>query len=189
MKANTIMKNGYSLIEMLIILMIISIFSTIIIIDYSKQKSSNDLAFAVKQVIEDMRAVQNNTVNTLKYDGSVPLGGYGVKFSTSSNTSYVLFADSNANRLYDPGTDGLVRTATLPRGIVLDSVETNLPSSADAAVVFTPPYGVIYINEKNASNNSGVTVVLTLQIKKGSAVCPSTDCKTLEFTSEGKISK
>jgi len=182
------MKNGYSIVEILVVLMIISIFSSIIIIDYGKQKSDSNLGFAIKQVAEDVRIAQSSTINTLKFNGVVPSGGYGIKFSTASNTSYILFADIDNDKVYDFGLEA-VKTVTLPQGIVINSVETDLPSTGEADIVFTPPYGVIFINEKNASNNSGIIVKLTLQLKKESAACPSSDCKALEFTSEGKMTK
>jgi len=182
------MKNGFSLIEILVVLMIISIFSSMIIIDYNKQKSNNDLNFTVKQVIEDIRIAQSNTINTLKLGGSVPAGGYGVKFSIASDASYILFADNNANKQYDSGSDGVVKIVTLPQGVVIDNVAT-IPGTAIgvADIIFTPPYGVIYINQKNASNFA--TVTLQLQLKKDGVSCPSSDCKIFGFSSEGKISK
>lgn len=180
---HNIMKNGYTLIESMIALAIIVILSVIIIIDYDKQKSDKLLVYAARQIADDIRIAQNSTVDILKYNGAVPMGGYGIRFSTASNTSYFIFADINGDKKYIADDDGIVKTLSLPDGIIFDSITTNIPTSDSAEIIFVPPYGVVYINEGNNS------ILLTVRIKKTNNACPSSSCKNIEFTSDGRLNK
>ncbi len=180
------MKKGFSLIEIIVIMAIIVIMSSIIISDYNKQKNKKMLLYAVRQIAEDLRMAQNMTVDTLKFNGAVPQGGYGIKFALADNDFYIIFADINGDKIYNAGADGVVKTADLPKNIIIDTIDKDAVSIGAANVVFVPPYGDIYID---ALNSGAGIIVLSIRLKEASSACPSDFCKVFEFNSEGKITK
>lgn len=93
-------QSGFTLIELLTVAAIV-IFMTVLTLpnyvagakDYALQRSSHKLA-------QDLRKAQEMATASQEFNGRAVPGGYGLYLQRNSNV-YVLFADTNSNKMYD----------------------------------------------------------------------------------------
>ncbi|MCI0597783.1 prepilin-type N-terminal cleavage/methylation domain-containing protein [Candidatus Parcubacteria bacterium] len=137
---------GFTLVEMLVVLTIISLITAIALFGQATFNRSVLLTDTAYTVALSLREMQSLGLSSRRF-GAVLNPGYGGRFSaaTSSNTSYVLFADtfkppappplSNCptgtagqpdakpgNCIYDAGSDGIVQTYTFNRGLFVNQI-------------------------------------------------------------------
>lgn len=142
------MSKGFTLIEMIVSIAIISGVTALFIANYHSAGRRSDLVMTAQKVVADLHAAQNNTLGLVKYNTLVPPGGWGISFDKTAN-SYTLFADLNAPgtsgyREYDPGTEGDgnygARHIQLPDTIQIDQIKTaNNQTHNLANITFLPP--------------------------------------------------
>lgn len=107
------MPRGFSIIELLVVVMIFTVISSVILANHSKFNSSVLLGSVAYDMALSIRQAQVYGVSTQHFSGQFQIG-YGIHYSNA--TSYVLFADINRNQKYDVGTDSIVQTYTLGQG-------------------------------------------------------------------------
>ncbi len=120
---------GFTLVEMLVVLSLIAIITTIALFGQAGFNRSVLLTDTAYTVALSLREMQTSGLSSRKY-GSIQNAGYGGYFTVSPATSYTLFADVGGtsagtncpvgttgqpdakpgNCRYDQGTDGTVRT-------------------------------------------------------------------------------
>jgi prepilin-type N-terminal cleavage/methylation domain-containing protein len=143
-KRKSISAKGFSLIEMIVVIGIISLLSTVTLSNYKEVSSQISLENLVQQIALTIRQAQVYGISVVKGTGSV-YPSYGVHFDISTPTSFILFIDSNDNRSYDSSEN--VEMVTLKNnniisGIYADKLSTscvgaNVLSSLD--IIFTRP--------------------------------------------------
>ena len=147
--------SGFTLIETLIVIFIISLLSVLILADYQSGKKEYTLLQANQKLISDIRKVQNMSINGIEIEGLCSTAsacyGYGVYFNSAS--SYILFADKNNNRIYND-REGF-ETIDLPFPIIIQST-----SPLSANVFFESPNPDTYIN-----NRTDISATIILQIQ------------------------
>lgn len=175
-------QKGFSLIELMIVISIVGIASSIVITQYSSKRNSKALFLGAKQVVNDVRMAQNYAFGTLDFGGVNPSGGYGIRFSEDSN-SYIIFGDKSVapaipNKEYDAGEN--FQTMNLPDSVKVTSLKIGAISHNNVDVIFTPPYGEVYIdkNNKDVSDN-----FINLEIK----ISNSAGTKIINISSSRKI--
>ena len=134
---------GFTLVEMLVVLSIIAIITTIALFGQSTFNRSVLLTDASYTVALSLREMQSLGLSSRKFSG-VQNAGYGGRFTGSGN-SFLLFADIGGaspgtncpvgqslaagnpekkpgNCVYNAGTDGIVRTYTFNRGFSISRI-------------------------------------------------------------------
>lgn len=136
------MKKGFTIIEMVIVMAVIAVITTVVLVEYRSGAKVNRLQLAAQQVATDLKEAQNLSLSSQKSNGDIPPGGYGVSFYPyePNNRSYILFADEDANKEYDTGEE--VRTVNLPEGIEISSTQ----GAAPLDVVFLPPNSDVFFS-------------------------------------------
>lgn len=91
---------GITLVEVIVVILIISIFSMILISDFPKIKRQFALSRSVYKLAQDLRRAQDMALSGLQITDengqAVPAKGYGIYINPSSdNKGYILYADSN----------------------------------------------------------------------------------------------
>ena len=137
--SNETMKTGFTLIELLTVTAIV-IFMTVLTLpnfvagakDYALQRSSHKLA-------QDLRKAQEMAVASQEFKGKAVPGGYGLYLQNNSNV-YVLFADTNSNKMYD-GPAEEVESLGVERGVNIGF----LSPLYYLTVVFVPPNPITVI--------------------------------------------
>ena len=150
---------GFTLIEALVVIFIMSLMSTLILANYQSNKKKYTLLQMNQKLISDFRKVQNMAISGTEIAGLCSISsacyGYGIYFN--SNSSYILFADINNNQLYDDDIGEEFETVNLLFPIVIQSV-----SPLQASVVFRPPEPITYIN---GNSGVGASAEIILQIQ------------------------
>lgn len=141
---------GFTLIELLTSITIIGIISSIFLVNYRSSEERSKLGMTIQKVATDIRLAQTYALGSNEFNGSFPVGGWGVHFDISVPGSYVVFADQNGDRIYDAAEK--LKEEKLSTGIILDSL--TIPGSV-VDIIFLPPDPVTYIN---GAESSEVTV-------------------------------
>ncbi len=169
-KLQTIRKKpGFSLVELIVSLSVITLLTGLFLANYHTANRRTDLTMTAQSLVTDIRYAQANALGLIKYDGAVPAGGWGVYFSAggmgnASNTSYVIFADENDDRIYQVGEgneDLGGRLVNLPPNIVIDRIMVGGSENVRANVTFLPPDPLTRIQ-----GSSGTSTFLEIRLRE-----------------------
>ena len=97
----TSVRRAFSLIELLVVVGIFTVISTIVLANHSRFNSSVLLGSLAYDIALSVREAQVYGLSVRGVNANFQVG-YGVHFATAN--SYILFADTNANKKYDDGT-------------------------------------------------------------------------------------
>ncbi|MBU4284971.1 type II secretion system GspH family protein [Patescibacteria group bacterium] len=170
---------GFTLIEVLVIMFIISTLSTVLVVNWRKNEKRYQLQRSAQTVVQNFRKVQSMSLagkNLCDQDSPCIPRNYGVHFGKTTLTSYVIFADKNNNGKYASAveTNEHIETIYLESGI-------ELSLSVDLDVVFSVPDGFVMINAKPLTTEASLT------IKRSGTTCPSSNCKIIIIKKSGQI--
>ena len=162
--------SGFTIIELLVVIFIIGLLSTLVLVNYRGGQKKYALSQSVQQLVSDLREAQNMAMSGVDIEGQYY--GYGVYVNRHDlNTSYQLYADENNDNKYDSGES--LETVSLPEGI-----EIKLTSPASKVdVFFRSPEPTTYINSPSSVNPGTITLEL-----KGASLT-----KTITVTTAGLI--
>ncbi|MDD3006898.1 MAG: type II secretion system protein [Candidatus Pacebacteria bacterium] len=161
-------KKGFSLIELLVVLAIMTIMGAIVVPKYASNKNAQAMKYAKTQIVNDIRYVQTYTLNTKKFpDGSPsPIGGYGIHFQKDKDY-YTVFGDKrhavDPNYLYDDSYPAgsadyeFYEQIDLVDGVHISKLTVNGTEVDSVDYVSTPPYGKIFIAELNTNVELEIT--------------------------------
>ena len=165
-------KKGFSLAELIVSLGIIMMMMIVFMANYKNSNKRTDLVMTAQTMVADIHLAQNNALGLVKYNGTVPGGGWGISFDKTGN-SYTLFADLNnpgtAGYLsYSTSTEGNVsygaRVVNLSAGISITSLKLGVTSVDSANVTFLPPDP-----KTNIYSGGATSTVLEIQLQDKSS--------------------
>lgn len=106
-------KNGFTLIEMLITMSIVTVISSVILFNYSSFNDRLALTTALQDMSLVIRRAENNAINVKESTVSTGIfnHSYAVYFDINNPSYYYLFVDKDSNGIYDVG-DGCGGTNT-----------------------------------------------------------------------------
>ncbi|MBU4000257.1 type II secretion system GspH family protein [Patescibacteria group bacterium] len=141
---------GYTLVELLIVVAIISIMSVVSFSNYGTSRKNVVLRQEAQKVILDLRQAQNMAMNTVKFNGQIPSGGYGIRFDVLSSDAYIIYADTDNSATYS-GAGEIFITRAIGSPVIISgiSIGINLGSLNPASPVdinFVPPDPKVKIN-------------------------------------------
>ena len=135
------MNKGFTLIEMLVVIVIIGVITGIVIFNVSFERQSSALLRSAQKLSLNLRRAQNFALSSKTYKTVGVPCGWGVHFNEAGSTSYTIFADlasaqDCSNRDFKMASDGSenFEIVNLESGITVNSLSNNLSD-----VVFTPP--------------------------------------------------
>jgi len=150
-------RKGFTLIEALVVIFIISLLAISILASYKNSNKKYILLQANQKIISDLRKVQNMAINGTEIEGYCSTVdacfGYGIMFDLTSPSSYILFADGNGNETYNAG-EGF-ETVNLPSTVIIQSI---FPSPK-AHVFFEAPDPITYVNGDSGASASAEIVI------------------------------
>ncbi|HRY52530.1 MAG TPA: prepilin-type N-terminal cleavage/methylation domain-containing protein [Candidatus Portnoybacteria bacterium] len=136
---------GFTIIELLVVMAIIVVLSSVVMAGYWTGQKRYDVSRSTQQLISSLRQAQNMALSGRTYSASVPTG-YG--FYSLSSSQYCLFYNADSSKVYQEGVSVKIETVTLPADTTLT------PSSA--SIFFTPPEPITYINGANSGSQAFV---------------------------------
>jgi len=177
---------GFTLIEMMITLSIVTLLTTMVLI-YSRQSESvTNLIRDSDRLLFNLRQVQNSSMLTLQQStGSSNVCGWGIYINkdTLPQAQYILFSDFcvsgslEGNHRYDPPNE-LSETVNLLKGV-------EIKFSDIKSVVFVPPEPQIKVSFDGVSSQTlSNTVDITMCLE-----ADSNNCFVIHITPAGQIYK
>ena len=144
-------KNGFSLVEMLTVVALITLLSTIVFTGLRGKEDDFTIQRSVHKLDLDIGRAKELTMRAEDF-GAVPSrGGFGVHFEINDNY-YILFADVNENRIFDEME--LYENIELEQGVII----TYLPQNNPLTIVFIPPDPTILINNNPIITSATITL-------------------------------
>lgn len=146
-------KNGFSLIESIVVISVIMILTAGVFINYRQGQNQMNLQRTGYKIATALRKVQTTAglMDTTCCPGSPAVCtygssykySYGLYFETVTASKYRFFADCNGNGRYDGAvTDHLLETADLEPNIVIDKMNGGTTLTYINFVFLPPePYG------------------------------------------------
>lgn len=133
-------KKGLTLVEMLIALGIVSVLSVILLPRYASINNNLALSRNAYQLSQNIRKAREMAVSARAVGGSVP-PGYGV-YLIEGGTEYVIYADTNGNRVFDVSGDVIIEEINLDRKINIKDIAG---VSSPLSINFVGPDPLVYI--------------------------------------------
>src|SRR4030042_4251546 len=90
---------GFTMVEMLVVIFIIGIISSILIVNWRRNENQYQLQRAAYGLAQSIRKAQEMALNGSKHTGVMPNKAYGVHFYNGQNY-YRIFSDQNNNNTY-----------------------------------------------------------------------------------------
>ena len=147
-------ESGFSLLELLVVMFIISLLSAIVLINYRGNQDKYALNQATQKVASDLRRAQNMAISGVDITGNYY--GYGV-YIVDDSTSYFIYGDVNGDSFYGAG-DTTIETINLNNQI---RIGQTAPLATKVDVFFRSPNPITYID---GSSLVGKTATVTLEI-------------------------
>jgi len=158
---------GFTLVELLVVMAIIVVISTIALVNYRVGEKSFSLDESAVLLAQNLRRAQEMALSSKEFQGSVPRGGYGVYLQTD-NDFYIIFADCDNNQQYSLGNacngfpETVEQVVLSKRGKISSLFSGSYLSAIN--IVFIPPNPTIVIS------GSGSEAVIKLCLKDDSSM-------------------
>ena len=178
---------GFSLIELLVSVGILTMITTIVLANHTRFNGSVLLGSLAYDIALSVRQAQVFGLSVREFSSDFQVA-YGVRIAGSNE--YFLFVDRDGNQKYDDATDAVIETYTLGRGHIISefcgysssgtpACSSSFPAITYLDIVFNrpDPDALMSSNEPGSYSRGTVTVM------SGSG-----DTRTIEIASTGQIS-
>jgi len=142
-------EKGITLVEIIVAIFIITLFSIITITDFPKIKRQFSISRATYKLAQDIRRTEDLGLSGVQVNGASDAKGYGFYINRLSNDKeYLIYADiaptdADADRLFTYGS------STCPSGTAGDCVVETIDILEDEPGVYIK--NIFYINDANVS--------------------------------------
>lgn len=150
-------EKGMTLLEALIVVSIITIFTGMVITNYRQGDEIFALQRAATNLVQEIKKAKDYTMNGKLFGGQFPPGGYGLYFPSDGNQNFILFGDQNKNSTYDPG-EGIEVLNLREKGVIIENTIPARPLS----IIFLPPDPSVIISP----SASEAKIILSLKNKR-----------------------
>ncbi len=166
---NSSKSSGITLIEILVVIFIIVLFSSILVNDFPKIRRQFALTRVAYKMAQDLRRAQDMGLSgqQLKDAGGnvISIKSYGIyiNFSSLGNKKYIIYADIDNNQQYASDTDSIIETIDFSQtdpGIVIKTI-TNPEDVQQIDINFKPPNPTIKIT--NLSSGVRAQIIFALE--------------------------
>jgi prepilin-type N-terminal cleavage/methylation domain-containing protein len=163
---------GFTIIELLVVVAVIGVISTMLVVNWRQGEKQYLLQRTAQEMVQNIRKAQDMALTSSRHECEIP-DNYGVYFTTQSPGSYKIFADKNDNNQYD-GADSDVENIDIESGIEISA----LSSEPKLHLTFSLPDAFVYISPSATS--------ATITIKRTGLSCPDY-CKEIKIMDTGRI--
>ena len=129
-------QRGFNLVELLVAISIFGIIATAVVANLRGGSPGNEMRLQADNISSLLRQAQIQSATGQPFNGSPPIGGYGVFIETCTSTpcSVALFADADGNFTYDSATEQ-IQEVSLGSSVIISTISTGSP----LAILFKPP--------------------------------------------------
>lgn len=192
MKRKIFKNRGFTIFELLVVIFVIALISSILIANWRRGEEQYRLQGAIQEIVQNIRKAQEMALAGVEHNGQVPQN-YGLYFMVAS-PSYNIFSEDSNDRRYDRGVDPLVGNDSIEitNGLEISYIEgyrsagggtyTSFPS---LCLTFSLPDSFISIRP---GPNPPWQEAVTITIRKIGTTCPSKNCRDIIVKETGEIS-
>jgi len=172
---------GFTLIEALVVIFIISVISAMMIVNWRKNENQYKLQRAAQEIAQNIRKAQDYALNGRQMlwpptgEMFVP-DYYGIHFEKTTPTFYFLYGDRIGNEGYQPPEDLPETNTNIETGIEIDSIGGGNVKD----IYFSVPDGLADFYPSGTS--------ATITIKRTGKTCPSSNCRDIFVSGTGEVS-
>lgn len=204
---------GFTLVEMVVVLAIISVISIVVLAGQSRFNQSLLLTDTTYTLAFSARQAQSFGLSSRAF-GAVRNTGYGLRFDRATPSSYILFADTTSvqstpsacplgtagtperkpgNCRFDSGSDGILDTYTFSRGFAVSKfcgVMSNVKYCSDDSVPLST-LDVVYTRPNTSATMTAVRSGSTMELSCAElhvADPARTTTRTIRLSQLGEIS-
>ena len=157
---------GITLVEVIVVVFIIAMFSMILISDFPKIRRQFALSRATYKFSQDMRRAQDLALSGVKLESPKQAKGYGIYVNLADNKKYIIYADTYQPNDYEytEGHDYIIDTIDISReeaGVIIK--EINNVNYSWVSVDFSPPNPTTIITSLRQNENN-VEIVFALEV-------------------------
>jgi len=99
------LNKGITLIELVVVIFIIALFSLIVISDFPKIQKQYALSSVTYKLAQDLRRTQDLSLSGVSINdangNAIKIKGYGIYIPSVPTTQYIIYADVNNSQTYD----------------------------------------------------------------------------------------
>lgn len=138
MEIKRLNRRGFTLIEILVVVLIVGILTTLLIVDFRKGKMRDDLKQGAMLISESLRKVQNLAMTgRLAESSGQSAKGFGIYINKSlSPNEFKIFGDVLNEGYYAPNDDILIEEGIvkLPNNVNITTIEATISPANDPAI-------------------------------------------------------
>lgn len=147
---------AFTLIELIVMISIVGIFTTVLFVDYGKNSRIFTLERVAQKTAQDIRRAQGMAMGGLA--GDITTNAYGVYFDKtgSNNLYYIIYRNNNANMYYESSEDSIKETISIEKGIKICDINNNGSSVNNTSISFKPPDPTTYIDSNYTGSEASI---------------------------------
>lgn len=200
-----IKEGGFSLVEMLVVIFITALLSTLILANYHSGQQANSLRAAAQQLAADLRRVQNSALAVKTETTGVPYG-YGLFAENNDNKYYLFYNTKSTPKYYEGNINSPLPSDTsqpldsgwkvvLPGGVTFSSKfyradgtiipfgQIGDPANRRRSIYFEPPDPTTFI----AGNSDPTSIDDTKPVRRDIILQSGSLTKTITIYLSGRI--
>lgn len=169
------LSKGFTLVELMVVLTIIVIISTVVITSQSSFNKTLILANTAYDIALSIRSAQTYGIGS-RAVGTTVNAGHGIRFQSNPSSSFIFFADTSptapcsqpncksGDHTYTNGSDSVVQTYTLGNGMTISKLcvdSTCNLSSLDVVFERPNPNAFISADGYYSVNNAKACITVT----------------------------
>lgn len=118
MFARKFSSQGFTVIELMVVFIIIVLLSSVIIINWNSQTPGRSLTIGQNELVTNLRKIQSYAVSSRNINSTVPAKFYFMKFTKNQSSYSVSASDGSSTPVYYPDLESF----NLPNGIVISDI-------------------------------------------------------------------
>ncbi len=144
LQTKTHLNRGFTITELLVVISIMGIISTLVIVGFNRTQGRRNLQIAQNELVTNIRKVQGYVLSSRSLPNGDKAKVYLMRFESGSNSYTIGAVSENGNEFFSD-----LETATLPNRINFSRMRVvgdSTVASDCAYLIFTTPYGKMYVD-------------------------------------------
>ncbi len=147
-------EQGFTLVELIVVISIMGVISTLVVINFNKQRANRSVTIAQNETITNARKVQSYILSSRNINGSTGVKYYVLTFADGSPSYTVSAIDKDNNYVAD------VETIQLPETVYLASLSIDGERSYKCLqIIFSSPFGQMFMRGESECDSSIVNLL------------------------------